>query len=344
MANTIILKKSSTASSIPSAGSLQPGELAVNLADAKLYSKTAGGTVILVGSGASGGTVTSVAASGGTTGLTFSGSPITTSGTLTLGGTLTVANGGTGVASLTSGYLVKGNGTSAVSASVVYDDGMRVGIGTNAPGYPLDVQSSGATYSRIYDTTGSGGAYLQLQAGASDISEVQAFSSTMGFYNNDSTTGRFVWYGGFTERMRLTSTGNLGVGTSAPASKLHVNGTGLFTGASSIATGTGVYFEYIGGGALGSYNFGTGVWQIMDYGASQHSFYINGTGPAMRITSSRNVGIGTTAFGTSAAKVLGLGNATAPTTSPANMGQLYVEGGALKYRGSSGTVTTIAPA
>jgi len=42
------------------------------------------------------GTVTSVAASGGTTGLTFSGSPITSSGTLTLGGTLAVANGGTG--------------------------------------------------------------------------------------------------------------------------------------------------------------------------------------------------------------------------------------------------------
>jgi hypothetical protein len=43
-----------------------------------------------------GGTVTSVAASGGTTGLTFSGSPITTSGTLTLGGTLAIASGGTG--------------------------------------------------------------------------------------------------------------------------------------------------------------------------------------------------------------------------------------------------------
>ena len=42
------------------------------------------------------GTVTSVAASGGSTGLTFSGSPITGSGTLTLGGTLAVASGGTG--------------------------------------------------------------------------------------------------------------------------------------------------------------------------------------------------------------------------------------------------------
>lgn len=76
------------------------------------------------------GTVTSVNASGGTTGLTFSGGPVTTSGTLTLGGTLGIANGGTGATTLTSGYLVKGNGASAVSASVIYDDGTNVGIGT----------------------------------------------------------------------------------------------------------------------------------------------------------------------------------------------------------------------
>jgi len=43
-----------------------------------------------------GGTVTSVAASGGTTGMSFTGSPITTTGTLTLTGTLALANGGTG--------------------------------------------------------------------------------------------------------------------------------------------------------------------------------------------------------------------------------------------------------
>jgi len=44
------------------------------------------------------GTVTSVAVSGGTTGLTSSGGPITDSGTITLAGTLAPANGGTGVA------------------------------------------------------------------------------------------------------------------------------------------------------------------------------------------------------------------------------------------------------
>jgi len=34
----------------------------------------------------------------------------------------------------------------------------------------------------------------------------------------------------------------------------------------------------------------------------------------------------------------------APTSSPSGGGLLYVESGALKYRGSSGTVTTIAAA
>ena len=57
-----------------------------------------------------------------------------------------------------------------------------------------------------------------------------------------------------------------------------------------------------------------------------------------------NLGLGVSAWGTAASQVLGMANATAPTTSPAGMGQLYVEGGALKFRGSSGTVTVIAPA
>ena len=37
-------------------------------------------------------------------------------------------------------------------------------------------------------------------------------------------------------------------------------------------------------------------------------------------------------------------NGTAPTASLAGGGIMYVEAGALKYRGSSGTVTTIGPA
>lgn len=49
------------------------------------------------------GTVTSVNVSGGTTGLTTSGGPITTSGTITIAGTLAATNGGTGLTSLGTG-------------------------------------------------------------------------------------------------------------------------------------------------------------------------------------------------------------------------------------------------
>lgn len=60
------------------------------------------------------GTVTSVDVSGGTTGLTTSGGPVTGSGTITLAGTLAVANGGTGATTITANSVVLGNGTSAV--------------------------------------------------------------------------------------------------------------------------------------------------------------------------------------------------------------------------------------
>jgi hypothetical protein len=61
------------------------------------------GQVLAVNAGATaleytsdaGGSVTSVAVSGGTTGLTTSGGPVTGSGTITFAGTLAVANGGT---------------------------------------------------------------------------------------------------------------------------------------------------------------------------------------------------------------------------------------------------------
>ena len=55
---------------------------------------SAGGITIATAGGS--GTVTSVGVSGGSTGLTTSGGPITTSGTITLGGTLAITNGGTG--------------------------------------------------------------------------------------------------------------------------------------------------------------------------------------------------------------------------------------------------------
>ena len=64
----------------------------------------------------------------------------------------------------------------------------------------------------------------------------------------------------------------------------------------------------------------------------------------MRIDNLGNIGVNAASFGTSAVGVIAIGNGTAPASSPSGMGQLYVESGALKYRGSSGTITTIAAA
>jgi hypothetical protein len=74
---------------------------------------TNGSIVSWIAAGA--GSVTSVAFSGGTTGLSAAGGPITTSGTLTLTGTLAVANGGTGqTASGASGQFLKSRGAAGV--------------------------------------------------------------------------------------------------------------------------------------------------------------------------------------------------------------------------------------
>jgi len=66
----------------------------------------------------------------------------------------------------------------------------------------------------------------------------------------------------------------------------------------------------------------------------------------MIIATSRNIQFasGSGSFG-GGGGVLGIANAgTVPSTNPTGGGVLYAEGGALKWRGSSGTVTTIAAA
>lgn len=66
---------------------------------------TNGNGSITITSTAGTGTVTSVSGSGGTTGMTLSGGPITTSGILTLGGTLAITSGGTGATSASGARL-----------------------------------------------------------------------------------------------------------------------------------------------------------------------------------------------------------------------------------------------
>jgi hypothetical protein len=124
-----------------------------------------------------------------------------------------------------------------------------------------------------------------------------------------------------------------------------LNSTGLGVGGIVTASGPTILIE----GTAGTYakfnsKVGAKTWSAgYRSGTLQYEIQEDGT-ERFVIANGGNVGIGVSTFGTSAAKVLGLANATAPSTSPAGMGQLYVESGALKFRGSSGTITTIAAA
>lgn len=125
--------------------------------------KTINGTSILgsgdiVISAGSSGSVTSVALSGGTTGLTTTGGPVTSAGTITLGGTLAISNGGTGTTSaaaaraalgaqevLTSGTNIKTiNGASILGAGdiVISAGGTGLTAGSTTTGY---INYSGTT-------------------------------------------------------------------------------------------------------------------------------------------------------------------------------------------------------
>jgi hypothetical protein len=203
------------------------------------------------------GTVTSVAASGGTTGLTFTGSPITTSGTLTLGGTLAVANGGTGTTTqFTTGSVVFAGASGVYSqdnANLFWDDtNNRLGIGTSSPVSPLHVEGGLATFQR-YGSSGAialrsaggtqasptaiasatsigivisrgydGSAYRDIAAITTSSDGAISPSSSPGFIQFSTTPSGSV---ASTERMRITSAGNVGIATTTAPSPLTVAGT-----------------------------------------------------------------------------------------------------------------------
>ena len=138
---------------------------------------------------------------------------------------------------------------------------------------------------------------------------------------------------------RLNSAGQVLIGTTtagvgASASAVLSLGNGTATVYQSLKASGGE--ELFLGAAAGLAVAGT-------FSNTEFELRTNNTA-RLRVDILGNIGLGVASFGTSAVKVLGIGNGTAPTTSPAGMGQLYVEAGALKYRGSGGTVTTLGVA
>jgi hypothetical protein len=105
--------------------------------------------------------VTSVDGSGGTTGLTLTGGPITSVGTLTLGGTLATANGGTGTTSTTFVNLATN-----VTGTLPITNG-----GTGASSFAsagLPTLSGNNTFSGVITTTGQSNQFTALTYATTD--------------------------------------------------------------------------------------------------------------------------------------------------------------------------------
>jgi hypothetical protein len=153
------------------------------------------------------GSVTSVDVSGGATGLTTTGGPITTLGTITLGGTLNVASGGTGATTL-GGYVI-GNGTSPMTASATIPTTDLSGTISNA-----QLANSAIT---IGSTAVSLGGTITTLAGTS----ISGATNTLSAIPNASLDNSSVSFNGVSVAL-----GGSGTITAATTSALTI-GTGL---------------------------------------------------------------------------------------------------------------------
>lgn len=99
MANTIKLKRSSTANAVPSSASLEYGELALNYTDGNLFFKTAGNAVTLIAS---------------TQTANYSGN--VTAGNLVVNGISSLGNvGNVSITGGTNGYVLSTNGSGGLN-------------------------------------------------------------------------------------------------------------------------------------------------------------------------------------------------------------------------------------
>ena len=270
----ISLYYSATASAVPVNTNLANGELALNTADMKLYAKNSSGVVTLLASNAA--TAAGVDSfSAGTTGFTPS---TATTGAVTLAGTLNVANGGTGLTTLTAGYIPFGAGTSAFgnSANLFWDStNGRLGLGTTTPSNRLEVNGSARFY------TASNGDVTISHSGL--ISSITAAGSIgLAFGTNN------------TEKMRLDTAGSLGIGTTT-ASTFSFNN--LVVASGSANAGMAIYGTGQTTLAFASGTSGTTSYQgYIQYtaGATNAMVFATAATERARIDSSGNLLMGTT--------------------------------------------------
>ena len=207
----ISLYYSTTASAVPTAANLVPGELAINTNDGKLYYEDSSGVVRVLASkstGTVGGSTTQVqfnnsGSLGGSSGLTWDGSFLTTS-------------------SIKNSALTSGRVTYAGASGLLKDistfvfDGTNLGVGTGSPVAPLNLVGA---------STSTSTPLLYLQQGGS----FPGYGYT--FAIDNQTTGSLLLrrYGDNTNTdlgtlLTVASNGNLGLGV-APACILDISGS-----------------------------------------------------------------------------------------------------------------------
>jgi hypothetical protein len=178
-----------------------------------------------------GGTVTSVDVSGGTTGLTTSGGPVSTSGTITLAGTLIAANGGTGFASYAVGDILYANTTTTLA---------KLGAGTAT--YVLT--SNGAGVAPSWQASGSGGAWLLASGGTLTGNNLVTGSYNIDFAPNRLQVTQNALASSWVKALTVTP----GAHTAITNTLENINNdfgavTQTWAGGGTVATQRGTYFR-----------------------------------------------------------------------------------------------------
>jgi len=231
LAGTLVVANGGTGQTSYTDGQILIGNTAGGLTKTTLtagsgISITNGNGSITITSTAGGGTVTSVAGSGGTTGMTLSGGPITGAGTLTLGGTLAIANGGTNATSASGARLNLGAAASGANSDITSLSGLTTALsigqgGTGQTSYTDGQLLIGNTAtgglskatitagSGIVVTNGNGTITITSTAGGGSVTSVDA---------SGGTTGLTFSGGPVTTSGTLTLSGTLGIGNGGTGS------------------------------------------------------------------------------------------------------------------------------